>query len=89
MSQEDLYEYEVIISWIRECLEETGRLVTPDALDASPEDIVLAYDEKQTGIEWLPVCDLLAQPLYPTELRQFIRDLIDNKQTPIYVGEIT
>ena len=99
---------------IRECLEETGRLVTPDTLlfirecfmqpgihrvefmfacslhpDDSPEEFVPAFDEKQIGSEWLPVRELLAQPLYPAELRQFILDQVDNKQPPIYVGEIT
>ncbi|WP_312115490.1 NUDIX domain-containing protein [Brevibacillus reuszeri] len=56
--------------------------------DQAREQSAIALDDKQIGIEWLPICDLLEQPLYPAMLREIILGHVGNKQAPIYLGQI-
>ncbi|MEJ8546519.1 NUDIX domain-containing protein [Brevibacillus borstelensis] len=81
--------------FIRECFMQSNihRVEFMFACNLNPDqplDCSLSvYDDKQVGIDWLPIGNLLQQPLYPVELRELILEKVGSKQTPIYVGQIS
>lgn len=45
-------------------------------------------DRYQTGIEWVPIKDLMEKRLYPKEMRKYLINHFNGEKTPIYLGDI-
>lgn len=45
-------------------------------------------DSHQVGIEWVAVNDLQNYRIYPKELTRYMLNLLINKKSPIYLGDI-
>ncbi len=43
-------------------------------------------DYNQIGFEWLPIDNLVNEPLYPSRLRKQIMNLFNGKETEVYLG---
>lgn len=43
-------------------------------------------DHNQIGVEWLPIKNLMNEPLYPSKLRSQIIRLYNNEKTEVYLG---
>ena len=49
----------------------------------------LDLDNKQVGVSWIPVDELLKQPLFPIEMRKLIKEFSeDNKKNTVYLGRL-
>lgn len=43
-------------------------------------------DTNQVGFQWLPIENLMNEPLYPSKLRSQIINLYNNRKTEVYLG---
>lgn len=50
-------------------------------------DAELKGDIGQIGYDWLPVNNLIHEPLYPSRLRQQIMNLYNDENTEVYLGD--
>ena len=48
---------------------------------------VIKGDIGQIGYDWLPVNNLINEPLYPSRLRQQIMNLYNSESTEVYLGD--
>jgi ADP-ribose pyrophosphatase YjhB (NUDIX family) len=45
-------------------------------------------DERQVGVEWLPLADLAERRLYPSVLAEHLRDGLPPAEGPVYLGDV-
>jgi ADP-ribose pyrophosphatase YjhB (NUDIX family) len=50
------------------------------------ENAEIHGDHNQIGFEWLPIKNLMNEPLYPSKLRSQIIRLYNNEKTQVYLG---
>lgn len=50
------------------------------------ENAKIHKDKNQIGFEWLPIENLMNEPLYPSKLRSQIIRLFNNQKTDVYLG---
>ncbi len=49
-------------------------------------DAEIAGDYNQIGFDWLPIENLMNEPLYPSKLRKQIMNLYNDEETVVYLG---
>lgn len=49
-------------------------------------DAEIAGDYNQIGFDWLPIENLMNEPLYPSKLRKQIMNLYNAEETVVYLG---
>lgn len=53
-----------------------------------PESKKLSYDERQIGIKWISIDNILHEELYPADMRNIIKRHFLGKNNDIYLGEM-
>lgn len=49
-------------------------------------DAQITSDYNQIGFDWLPIENLMNEPLYPSKLRKQIMNLYNDEETVVYLG---
>jgi len=49
-------------------------------------DAQITGDYNQIGFDWLPIENLMNEPLYPSKLRKQIMNLYNDEETVVYLG---
>jgi len=89
--EETGYEIEVKgLLFIRECFLDKGihriEFIFRGAVTGQSD--ITRMDNKQLGIEWIDLDNILNEPLYPENLRGLIQLLIRGYHEKTYIGEI-
>ena len=55
-------------------------------LDPDPDPAAVEHDTHQTGVQWVPVPELIGSPLYPRRLATWLQE--DPETRPTWLGDV-